>query len=220
MNPEDEKTDTLGEQMRAMREGFGLSIDALARMTSVSPRQIRALEQGEYGVFGAKVYAKGVLKKALLVMAPENDDELMRALDREWRIFSPGEPQYGESAGTAHKSNAFYLTPARVGIALAAVALAIFIFFAGGRLIRFSTSPLLSVDEPTDKSVLQEPMILARGRTEKESKLTVNGRELTIDGEGHFEERIELQPGVNRLTFLSENRFGKQSHITKYVVVE
>ena len=76
------------------------------------------------------------------------------------------------------------------------------------------------MDLPQDRAALREPMVRVEGRTERESKLTVNGREITINEQGDFGERIELQPGATALIFISENRFGKMSQVTRHVIVE
>ncbi len=219
MNDKDEKEDALGQRMSAMREELGLSVEALARMIAASPKYIRALESGDYALFGAKVYALGVLKKMLAVMDTEDQHDLIRTLNNEWNRHLPGGGQR-EERERIEGARTFYMTPTRAGIILAAAALVLFVFFAGSRIIRFSAPPLLAVDEPRDTTAVGEPTISVKGRTEKESKLTVNGRELIIDSQGNFRETLQLQSGLNRLNFLSENRFGKQSEITRYVVVE
>ena len=213
-----EKRVSLGEELHARREEFGMSADALARVISVSPKHIRALEDGDYAVFGAKVYARGVLKKMLAVMAVGEDEYFMRLLDEAWGVR---EKETGGRRGFSPLAREkMYLTPARAGIGAVAVVLAAFVFFAASRLTRFNGRPLLIVDLPQDRAALREQMVRVEGRTERESKLTVNGREITINEQGDFGERIELQPGATALIFISENRFGKMSQVTRHVIVE
>jgi hypothetical protein len=57
------------------------------------------------------------------------------------------------------------------------------------------------------------------GSTEKESSLTVNGRELTLDERGGFNESIELPPGSVSLHFTSRNRFGKTQTVVRNIFV-
>lgn len=218
---------SLGEELRKRREELGMTADALARVISTSPKYVRALEDGECEVFGAKVYARGVLKKMLAVVAPParaaaggaDSESFIRLLDEEWDLAQKEKSASSRNAASGRQKN-MYLTPTRAGIGVVAAVLAAFAFFAAGRLVRFNGRPLLVVDEPQDRAALREQTVWLKGRTEQESKLTVNGREITINEWGNFGERIELQPGATELIFLSENRFGKSSTVTRHVIVE
>ncbi|KKT72228.1 MAG: hypothetical protein UW69_C0099G0010 [Microgenomates group bacterium GW2011_GWA2_44_7] len=48
----------------------------------------------------------------------------------------------------------------------------------------------------------------------------MNGREITIDGLGNFEENLELAVGLHILEFLSENRFGKVSKEMRRIIIK
>lgn len=223
---QDNKGRILGARIRAMREELGMTADALARVVSTSPKYIHALEDADYAVFGAKVYARGVLKRMLAVMASANTEDVIRLLDEAWDSQKKEEFLFDRSSAVrgparyAGGRKRMYLTPVKAGIGAAAFVFIVFVSFAASRLIRFNGPPVLVVDEPSDEVALQEPMVWLKGRTERESKLTVNGREITINEQGVFGERIELQPGVTALIFTSENRFGKMSQVTRHIVVE
>ena len=208
----------LGVRIRGMREELTLSTESLARQASTTTKYIRALEEGDYNVFGALVYAQGILKKMVQVMAPERVSEFSGQLREAWGGQEENAPVSIMARG--NRKNFLYLNPARVGIGVIAIAFTAIVFFSGIRLFRFSAPPVLVVASPVNGAVVREPVVEIKGRTERESKLTVNGRELTIDRQGDFHERIEVQIGVNRLELLSENRFGKSSSAVRYVVVE
>jgi cytoskeleton protein RodZ len=53
---------TVGELLRAAREQAGLTISQAADQTNLKGDHIRALEEGDYGVFAAPVYAKGSMR--------------------------------------------------------------------------------------------------------------------------------------------------------------
>ncbi|MBI3630745.1 MAG: helix-turn-helix domain-containing protein [Candidatus Sungbacteria bacterium] len=207
-----------GASLRALLADAGLAPELLAREIRISPKYIDALLADDFSVFGAKVYAQGVLKKILLAVRVEDHSSWMEALHRSWGpslTLARARP-----GGSAIIRPMTYVTPARTALGIGGVALAGFLFLVGARLVDFTSSPPLLLEEPSDGAVVRQPGIVVRGRTEKESKLTINGRELTIDASGGFGERLELQPGLNRLEFLAENRFGKTSRIIRYVAAE
>ncbi len=112
------------------------------------------------------------------------------------------------------------MTPRRLGVAVAAGATALLILFLAVRLIAFTAAPGLAIYRPADKTGFASSTIEVAGRTEKESNLTVNGRELTLDEQGNFDEKIELPQGVNELHFISRNRFGKTQTAVRTILVE
>lgn len=210
---------TLGSRIREMRQAFGLSQEALAREASVSVNYVRALEEDDYGAFGAKVYALGFLKKILFVITASGNADWLSQLDSAWES-SLGRDRIHSATGFRQERTMWHITSMRVGIGLGGLLLATFLFFVGMRLIDFVASPSLVVEKPEGNVVMTMPFVILSGRTDKESRLTVSGRELTIDQHGRFEEKIELQPGINRLEFISENRFGKMSRVLRYVLAE
>lgn len=211
-----------GNELRVKREALGMTIEDIAREARIASRYVEALETGAYGAFPAKVYAQGAVRRLARIFGGD-PQELLVALEREWA----GEAAEGTRSiyynGQGKKtwsSRSFFLTPRRVwGIAGGAI-LAALIGFWGARLFVFASPPALAIESPADRSRISRPTVAVKGFTEKESGLTVNGREVTIDERGGFDEEIELQLGVNRLQFVSESRFGKMSEEVRYVLVE
>jgi len=53
---------TVGELLRAAREQAGLTVSQAAELTNLKSDHVRALEEADYGVFAAPVYAKGSMR--------------------------------------------------------------------------------------------------------------------------------------------------------------
>ena len=104
--------------------------------------------------------------------------------------------------------------------AIGGIALVVFLFFFGFRLVRFVGTPDFTLEEPRDGVEFIDPIIFVRGRAEKESSLTVNGRELKIDEFGRFDEQIELASGVHTLEFIVKNRFGKITKEIRNIIIK
>ena len=210
----------LAVQLREKREALGMEVDDLAREARVSALYVRALEEGDWRVFPAKVYARGALGRIVGVIEPNDGTALLEMLNREW----PREPK-GKSAAAGGESGIrreplFLLTPGRLGALLAAGVLVAILGFWGVRLVVFAAPPSLAIESPADRIALSGPITKVKGVTEKESRLTVNGRELTIDERGNFDQGIQLPLGANRLEFVSESRFGKISKELRYVLMQ
>ena len=218
MSSDSPQRNTLGSRLRERREGLGLSIQDIAREVKISPQYVRALEEGNFDLLGAKVYAYGFLKKMLALFGIEETKNWIEQFDVEWDVWVKKKEKAPLLFGQ-RKEYAPAVTPRRILWGMGVVLLIVFLVFAGTRIESFIRRPSLIVEEPQDKIEALAPLIAVRGRTEKESRLTVNGREIAVDGSGNFHDSIQLLAGVNELVFMAQNRFGKETKVVRYIVV-
>jgi len=212
---------SLGERLRGLREQAGMSMEGVAREMKTSSRHVRALEQGDWHAFSAKVYAQGAVRQMTKALQIAEPDALVILCAREWDIA------YGIRGDTNHRTpravarpRRFMVTPRRMGAGAAVGMAVLLIVFLGARLLAFTAAPGLTIQRPADQGLFDAPIVRVTGKTEKESSLTVNGRELTLDEQGNFDEEIELQSGANELHFISRNRFGKTQTAVRNIFVE
>ena len=213
-----EKSSTLGFRIRQRREELGLTVQDIAREVKISPHYVRALEEGDYALLAAKVYAYGFLKKILALLAVEERTNWVEQFDVEWDVWMKKKDKNPVSLAK-EISRGSYITPGRFFLGIGAALLIAFLLFAAAQIKNFTGRPSLIIEAPSDKTEVSRPTIEVKGRTEKESRLTVNGREITIDGSGNFREEIQLLAGINELVFAARNRFGKETKEIRYVVV-
>ena len=209
---------SVGAILKQSREARGLSVDEVARHAKIFSSYVFALEAGRYHAFPAKVYALGHLRRLAFYLGIENMAAVETAFEREWTLrVHPG--AYGVS-GRATKRMRLAMTPGLVaGVGLGAVVLFFAVFF-GVQLVGFVGEPALEIVSPVQGAVVSQPFILIEGKGERESQLTVNGREIILDESGNFREHLELLPGLNILEFYLENRFGRMSGEVRRVVVQ
>ncbi|MBI4137706.1 MAG: helix-turn-helix domain-containing protein [Candidatus Sungbacteria bacterium] len=211
--------DRLGVRLRRLREERGASIRDVARELKTSPVFVEALEQGTYANLPAKIYALGFLKKILSLARVPDQQEWIVAFEREWEAFH-SKTRERDSLRHAARARGVRITPRLIVGALLLALLFVISGFVGLRIRRFARAPSLVIDAPDDRSALKKPVVRVGGSTDRETRLTVNGRELRINAQGGFGQELELLPGVNELEFLAQNRFGKETRAVRYVVVE
>ncbi len=61
-------------------------------------------------------------------------------------------------------------------------------------------------------------VIKVTGNAKNAKILTLNGREISIDQEGHFEETLALLSGYNMITIKAEDKFGLQDEKTYQLI--
>lgn len=210
---------TLSARLRTWRMSVNMSIEEIAAELNIRPQFISALEHADYSVFPARVYAAGYLKSLTGHFHIPESHLLIGMLKEEW------DSAYGKANDSIRmlpgsRRDMWYITPRRLFMFGGSAIFLFFIWFLVTQVIGFTGAPALRIDEPYDAQIAAAPLVRIKGLTEKESQLTVNGREITMNGKGAFDETIELPAGVNTLHFLVRNRFGKQSAVTRYVVVQ
>ena len=211
----DEDT-TLSQYFCAWRSSSKLSIEDIASRLMVHPRMIIAFEEGNYEIFPAYVYAAGCLRRIIERFSILEGDAFINALKKEWQ---EKRSMYANTVIPQSKRHYWYLTPRRAIMMMGGVGLFLFAWFFTSQLIGFTTAPILRIDEPENNAVVDIPHIRVRGTTEKESQLTVNGREIIMNRNGVFDQEIELLAGLNILHFSTQSRFGKITQETRYVAV-
>jgi hypothetical protein len=63
-------------------------------------------------------------------------------------------------------------------------------------------------------------LTIIKGRAEKATYLTLNGREIFVDKEGNFNEIISILPGFSIITINAKDKFGKTAEKKFQVVME
>lgn len=212
------ESQSLGVRLCQRRKFLGQSISDLSLKTAIPEKYIYALERNDYNVFPAKVYAVGFLKKLLIALSFENIEEILNEFGNEWEVHYYASQEIKPIPYRLVREP--YLTPRRISIVAAVFLFVFFVGYIGLRFSVFLSAPELTLDEPQNFIALNEPLVRLKGKVEKESQLTVNGREIILDEHGNFDEMLELAGGVNSLEFVVKDRFGEESRVMRYVLVK
>lgn len=216
----DGESDSLGMLLRTLRERRGMSIDELAREAHIAAPYVRALEEEEYRVFPALVYAEGFFKRVAQLLMPDAIDECMAVLREHWDQEMDGEGSTVTTPPARTPRKIFFtLTPRRMMFGIAGIFFAVIVGFLVLRLISFLSPPRISLESPREEVILSVPRVRVKGHVNQEGHLTVNNREVRIDESGNFNEEIEVGAGTNTLAFVAENKFGRRAKVVRHIVV-
>ena len=101
-----------------------------------------------------------------------------------------------------------------------AILLAGFLGYLAWQVNGILQPPKLTVFTPADGLISNKPITLVQGETEKEARLTVNGKEAMLNDHGKFEIPMDLSNGVNTITISAIKKHGKVTTITRHVIVK
>jgi len=80
--------------------------------------------------------------------------------------------------------------------------------------------PEMQLIIPPDGLLLTQPIYTVSGKTDMSHRVEINDQEITVDKEGHFSERLSLQPGENTIQVRTTDRGGFVSTIERTVFVD
>ncbi len=220
--PVDVASESLGALLRTIRERRGMSVDELAREVHIAVGYVHALEEEDYHVFPAKVYAEGFLKRVTHVLIPEAAEQCLAVLRERWdqEMGTGVSAVVTTSPPRASHRPFFAITPRRIMFGIAGIFFVGVTVFLGTRLVSFLSPPQISLESPREAETVSVPLIRVKGHVNQEGRLTVNNREVRMDESGNFNEDVEVGAGANTLAFVAENKFGRRAEVVRHVVVK
>ncbi len=207
---------TLGEQLVKLREKHGVSIEHLADYVKIQEKYLRALENGFYNKLPSGVYIKGYLREY------ENffnlkEEVLVKAFEKEYNIYkniNKSNEIDDKKLSKVNKKTRIIITPKIFIIAFVTIIL----LLIGGYLYygvnKFISEPWISIENPKNGFETDKKSIIVRGFTHPDAILKIGGKNVSINKNGAFSEKVALVPGKNLITIKSKNSTNKFSEKT------
>lgn len=206
----------LGEKIKKAREDKGLSLVFLSEKTRVPVKYLTAIEDGAYcSLPKARAHRVAYLKEVSDALSlPQK--ECLTEFEKEAGF---------KNAETAHPRQSIKIFPfTSISIFLRNVFIAgLVLAFAGylaWQVKGILQPPFLAVFSPTEGFVLQTARATVTGQTEKETSLTINGKEIMADEKGNFSADIDLSTGLNTIQISATKKHGKTTTVVRHIVVQ
>lgn len=207
---------TLGELLQTTRLRKKLTLEEVAKATKIKATFLSAIERGEYYKLPSPAYAKGfaqnygeylgLSKKEIIALFRREFDEkkaykvLPQSLTRK-RISSFAKFRIQESL---------------IFIGLLLILFSGFLFFHY-RAMFFA--PALSISSPQAETKTKKEVVV-QGKTDSDVMVFVNDDQVEIDQQGAFTKELLLSSGRAEITVKAVNTFGKETVVTREIVVE
>lgn len=205
-----------GELLRSTRLKKNLSLEDVEKGTKIRVKFLAALEDGEFAVFHSIAYARGFLKNYAEFL--ELDPKLVLALFRRETTSQNVKiiPQ-----GLVYKETSWFrMTPTRGVILVAVFLLTLVAYYVFQEYRGFLGKPVLVVEKPKEEEVVKVGELEVLGKTDIDATVLVNGELATVDESGRFTTKIEVFKGETTLTISAKNRRGKETTVTRKIIVE
>lgn len=191
----------------------GMSIEKLSQMTDIPERYLKAIYEGDIKNLPAVPYVRGYLVK--MGEALEIDGEQL------WKAYQTGTELKRSGEKDKLPTNRFAFkkaSKARWAIIIGIVAVVAFLAYQATGF--FGTPPIEISSPVTETVIVNSSPIDLRGQIHPQDSLTVNGEEISVDGNGRFEKQFSLEPGLNIVEFKVKRLLGKEVSVVRQVIFQ
>jgi cytoskeletal protein RodZ len=206
----------VGDRLKKAREQQRLSLDDLNKKTRIPNKYLESIELGHFKELPvAKAHRLAYIR------------EYAKALDLNPASFlyqfSQESDMENETPIHPHPTRKLWALNSLSNIfknLAIAILLVGFLGYLTWQVKGILQPPKLAVFTPADGYISSKLVALVQGETEKEVRLTVNGKDIMPNDKGKFEIPVDLSNGVNTITISAIKKHGKITTITRHVIVK
>lgn len=209
-------TERLGERLQKKRQSLQLTIEELAERTRISPKNLLALEQGNFTKLPkAKAFRLAYIREYATALGLDGNAYIEQFTREDGLLDAPLIHPHRDLRRFPFASISLFLRNVLVigGVSLFAG----YLFWQVRGVLE---PPRLVVYAPIEGLVLHSPAALVQGETDPETHLSVNGQDIMVNDKGIFETKIDLSGGMNTIVFTAEKKHGKTTVVTRHLVVQ
>lgn len=211
-----ESAQRVGERLKKAREEQGLSLDDLNKKTRIPNKYLESIELGRFKELPqAKAHRLAYIREYAEALNL-NPASFLYQFSQEADLNNeiPAHPRQARKLWALNSlSNIFR------NVAVAILLLG-FLGYLTWQVNGILQPPKLAVFTPADGYISSKLVTLVQGETEKEVRLTVNGKDIMPNDKGKFEIPVDLSNGVNTITISAIKKHGKITTITRHVIVK
>ncbi len=196
----------IGDGLKKEREKHHASLEEVSEALHIPVNQLAALEDDDYSVFSAELYARGAYTayaKYLGIDTSMSSRAFLRSLSRVRERIPL----------TLHTPATFFdrLIHPRVILSFAGILLALLVGgYIAWQLESFWALPNIEIDSPVS-SVIQGDETVITGTAEDRAHLTVNGENVLLQANARFSVPLKLHRGINAVRIEVKNAAGRVS---------
>ena len=211
---------TVGEQLRLARLAQRRSVEDIALRIRVSAKYLDSLERGRYRELPSLVYARHYarLYAKELKLPWKQVESLYEQEVSVYGIHPQNSPSERAKKSTRDQVGVYQQTPLVIPrllkYGLVGMAVLLVVLYFVWEMVQFLSPPELVILAPDHDMIVSTHDILLTGKTSSGSLVEINGQVVSIEPDGHFEERVYLNEGLNTLRVSAHSK-----HSTEHVEI-
>jgi len=204
---------TVGELIKDARENKELSVQKLEEITKIKSAFIIAIEKEKWKDLPTLPIVLGFVKN-LCHTLDINENLAVAVLKRDYSLKPLNiNPKPELSTKFSWDPKLTFI----VGICIATIAIMSYLIF---QYINFISPPKLRLESPKDNQIVVGKTVLVFGTTDKDVKLFVSNQPVLVDEDGKFLVNIGVIPETKEIIVKAISRSGKESVVSRKIVVQ
>ncbi len=206
---------TVGEILRNAREKKKLTIEQVEKATKIRSKFVLALEANQFEKLPGPTFARGFVKNYAVYLGLPPEETLAF-----YRRQATGNPLSIIPKSPIETGKNGILTPQRFTVVSISLLLLVFFAYLAYSYWQFAGTPVLIVNNPVNNLVMTQDSVEVVGKTDPGATLSINNQLVVISENGSFDIKVPLSPGINTLTVIASNKFGKKTTVTRNLRLE
>jgi cytoskeletal protein RodZ len=206
-----------GQVLRDLREAKGMTLDEVAAKTKVPLQSLALIEEDDFARLPPDVYTTIYLKAYCKFFGIEAGPIV--AHFRDQRAAHERKTPGNRHPVTTVKAAELLVAPRIIrNVIIAAVASGL-LFSIAFQVVKLISPPQLTVTDPLDGTVTENRSVTINGRTEPEVSIAINGKPVSVDGNGVFHDTFILQDGLNSIEVVGVKKYSRPMRVTRNIIV-
>jgi len=202
-------------RLKEAREAAHLSLRALSQKTKIQPEFLQALEECRFTDLPVEpVYLSLFIRSYVKALGLSADSFLKQYNWEEEKTT----PEFSHPLPSL-KAKSFHNWPLFLRFSTIIILTLGFITYLGMQIKHIIDPPQLVLYSPMNGLITTNDSITIQGKTEDYAAVSINGKQVVSNDDGHFLEHVDLSLGVNTIIVEAKKRHGKTSTETRHVVL-
>lgn len=207
----------IAQELLDKRKDLKLDILKISQKLNINVKYLKALENGQLNKLPAGLYGKKILQEYANFLKLDSDFLL-----ELWEIETENKKKNIQKNLFSHKVPhlAYFLTIPKI-IKNLSILLAVLICltYLGYYIKNIIEAPTLIITSPADNVKIEENFVNIQGSTEPEANVSINNKEVLIDPQGNFSQKINLSNGLNTISIIAQKKYSKKNTVIKRILV-
>lgn len=205
---------TLGEKLKKLREENFYSIKRLTKKIFIHKKYIEALEKNDYANLPNVIYTKNYIIAYVKFFKRDPASFVNEYLSEM------GKNKTAVKKDAAKNSPHFVFPVHMMKYTIIGIIILSFATYLGFEIKTITTPPNLEIFEPTDEIVVKSPILSINGKSEKETRIKINGEPIMPNTDGTFKEDVDLQRGLNIIKISAAKKYSKENIIYRKIIFD
>ncbi len=209
---------TVGQILKEERERQFYNLSDIEKVTKIRIELLQALEADDYDKLPSVTFIQGFIKNYGRFL--KLDSEKLLAIFRRGYSNRQHPPRILESFQNPLDKKRFRITPAKFISTVVIILLLVFFAYLWFEYRFLVGPPALDILSPQNNISTQAQSIEIKGRTNPETKVTINNQEVSVDTLGNFSEEIKLNENINKITITAISKFNQTAKEERVVYLK